>query len=70
MSGAQSTPPCVDVTLPGNRRRRVFFDEAGVWLLPHGGKQTERDVRPGSNDWHNSVEAARAAIAKATGSAT
>lgn len=54
----------VDVELPGGLRRRVFFDEnneaAYVWLIPRGGKQTERNVRPGTNAWIAAVEAARA----------
>lgn len=54
----------VDVELPGGLRRRVFFDENNevtyVWLIPRGGKQTERNVRPGANAWIAAVEAARA----------
>lgn len=66
--GASDWLPSIEVELEGARRRRVFFDEAmearRVWLLPHGGKQTEREVRSGTKDWHDSVTAARVAIAK------
>lgn len=59
----------VDVELPGSLRRRVFFDENNevthVWLIPHGGKQTERNIRPGTKAWDAAVEAARAADAVA-----
>lgn len=57
----------VDVELPGGLRRRVFFDESNevthIWLIPRGGKQTERNVRPGTKAWDAAVEAARAADA-------
>ena len=64
------SPRSVDVELPGGLRRRAFFDAttnevAYVWLIPHGGKQTERAMRRGTKAWEAAVEAARAVDAAA-----